>query len=551
MAKRLIMPVARVIHFSKKEIMLTLQNISYHHPDRELLFNNINLSVNRGQKLALLGNNGTGKSTLLKIIAGEMPRDAMLSGQRLVVEQPYYIPQIFGQFNHLTIAQALRVDEKLKALKKIFDGNATAQDFIHLIDDWTIEERCAEALNHWQLTGIDLMQKTGSLSGGQKTKVFLAGIFIHQPELILLDEPSNHLDKEGRQRLYEFIRTYSGAMIVVSHDRTLLNLLDTTCELKRNGLSVYGGNYDFYVRQKQIEHDALNRNISHKAKELRKAVEKERMVVERLQKTDIRGKNKKEKSGVSKMMMNSLRNKAESSTSKVKSVQAERTGEITKELKDLRSPLPDTDRMKFDFDDSGLHHGKILFSAAKINHSYTGPKLWKENLDIQIRSGERIALNGPNGSGKTTLIKIILGEIFPETGTVHRAENNAVYIDQDYSLIENDLTVFEQAQKFNSALLQDHEVKTRLNRFLFTQPDWDKSCRALSGGERMRLMICCLNINNKSPDIIILDEPTNNLDIQNIEILTAAINQYHGTLIVVSHDTRFLEEIGTKRIIEL
>jgi ATPase subunit of ABC transporter with duplicated ATPase domains len=144
-----------------------------------------------------------------------------------------------------------------------------------------------------------------------------------------------------------------------------------------------------------------------------------------------------------------------------------------------------------------------------------------------------------------------MGELKPKTGTFQKADSKIIYIDQDYSLIENEITVYEQAQKFNSSGLQEHDIKMKLNKFLFSQNDWNKPCAALSGGEKMRLMLCCLTINNQAPDIIILDEPTNNLDIQNIEILTTAINEYTGTLIVVSHDVHFLEEIKIEDFIEL
>ena len=207
------------------------------------------------------------------------------------------------------------------------------------------------------------------------------------------------------------------------------------------------------------------------------------------------------------------------------------------------------DKMKFGLDHSGLHKGKTLFTATDMNFSYDSQPLWTNDLNFQITSGERIVLKGLNGSGKTTLIKIILGSL--ETKTVYRADNKSVYIDQDYSLIDNNLKVYEQAQQFNTSALQEHEIKIRLTRFLFTKEDWNKPCSALSGGEKMRLMLCCLTINNQSPDIIVLDEPTNNLDIRNIEILTAAVNEYQGTLIVVSHDEHFLEQINVERIIEL
>jgi ATPase subunit of ABC transporter with duplicated ATPase domains len=526
--------------------MLILQNISYIHPDKDLLFHNINLTLHAHNKIALTGRNGIGKSTLLKIIARELKPS---NGQLKVEADPYYVPQIFGQYNHLTIAQALKIESKLNALQEILKGNVTEDNLSSLDDDWEIEERCNEALRHWKLTNLNLAQTMETLSGGQKTKVFLAGISIHQPELILLDEPSNHLDKQSRQLLYDFIVTTQSTLIAVSHDRKLLNLLNTVCELNKNEISVYGGNYDFYAGQKQMEKNALNHDIHGKEKALRKAKEKERETLERQQKLDARGKKKQEKAGVARIMMNTLRNNAENSTSKIKDAHTEKILGISQELQKLRSALPDMDKMKFGLDNSGLHKGKILFTATNMNFIYDTQPLWKNDLNFQIASGERIALRGLNGSGKTTLIKIILGKL--ETKTVYRADNRSVYIDQDYSLIDNKLKVYQQAQQFNTSALQEHEIKIRLTRFLFIKEYWDKTCCVLSGGEKMRLMLCCLTINNQSPDIIILDEPTNNLDIRNIEILTAAINEYQGTLIVVSHDDHFLEQINIERTIEL
>jgi len=527
--------------------MLILQNLGYTHSNKDVLFENLHLSIKRQDKAALIGNNGVGKSTLLQLIAGKLrPTEGMLKTQ----SEPYYVPQIFGQFNHLTIAQALQIEGKLNALKAITEGEVTEENLTLLNDDWDIEERCQSALQSWGLSDVDVQQKMETLSGGQKTKVFLAGIAIHQPELILLDEPSNHLDAAARQVLYELIQSSTATFIIVSHDRILLNLLDTVYELSKRGISTYGGNYDFYQEQKRIENQALNEDIYSKEKALRKAKEVERESIERQQKLDARGKKKQLKAGVPTIMMNTLRNNAEKSTSRIKDVHAEKVGSIAQELSDLRKEVPDIDKMKFGFDQSNLHRGKVLFTAKGLNHQYQAQTLWRQALDLQILSGERIALRGQNGSGKTTLIKILLGKLEPTQGTITRADLQALYIDQDYSLIDNSLSVYEQAQAFNSSALQEHDIKIRLSRFLF-KDQWDKPCSALSGGEKMRLMLCCLNISNQAPDLIVLDEPTNNLDIQNVEILTMAINDYQGTLIVVSHDQRFLEEIRVERMLEL
>ncbi len=172
-------------------------------------------------------------------------------------------------------------------------------------------------------------------------------------------------------------------------------------------------------------------------------------------------------------------------------------------------------------------------------------------MNLQVISGARLAVQGPNGSGKTTLINLILGKLRPAAGEIIRASFSAIYIDQDYSLINNELTVYQQAQACNSGAQQEHDIKTRLNRFLFTPEDWNKPCYALSGGEKMRLMLCMLTIGNQAPDVMVLDEPTNNLDLQNIAVLTNAINEYRGTLIVISHDQYFLQQLKVVEMIVL
>ncbi|MGN6648156.1 MAG: ATP-binding cassette domain-containing protein [Cytophaga sp.] len=398
---------------------------------------------------------------------------------------------------------------------------------------------------------MNLMQEMATLSGGQKTKVFLAGIAVHKPEFILMDEPSNHLDQQSREVLYEWIQTTASTLIVVSHDRMLLNLLHTTLELSAAGITFYGGNYDFYAEQKSIENNALQQDIKNKERTLRKAKEIERETMERQQKLDARGKKKQEKAGLPTISMKTFKNNAEKSTARTKDVHTEKIQSVAQELTQLRNELPDADKIKFSFDQSRLHTGKVLISASTVNMMYAGKALWKEPLTLEILSGTRTALKGNNGSGKTTLVKILLGQLLPHAGTVHKSSDRILYIDQEYSAMNQPRSVYEQAVLFNTSGLQEHELKIRLSRFLFHKDSWDKSCTVLSGGERMRLLLCCLTITANAPDMIILDEPTNNLDLQNIAILTAALNAYKGTLLVISHDAYFLQQIGVEEVIEL
>jgi len=528
--------------------MLTIHNLTYIHPNRELLFDDISLSIQKQEKIALIGNNGTGKSTLLKIMAGLITPS---QGHIITQSKPYYIPQHFGQYNEMTVAAALGIDHKLAALHRILDGVLSEPDWTILADDWTIEDRCRDALVRWDYPGLPLDTRMGLLSGGEKTRVFLAGIHIHQPEIVLLDEPTNHLDMAGRDHLYRLVESFNGTMAVVSHDRSLLELLNPTYELTRRGLNLYGGNYDFYHHQKQVDDQALFHHVNDARKALKKAQKKERETLERKQRQDVRGKSKQLKANTLPSLMKKLKNKAESSTAKLVNTHSEKISALTDQWIDLRKKLPDPRKMKMNFEDSSLHEGKILIRVQNLNFRYGIKPLWTDPLSFQITSGERISLMGLNGSGKTTLIRILLGDLQPTSGEIRRSELKSLYIDQDYSLIENSLSVYQQAQCYNSGALPEHEVKIRLHRYLFNQDFWEKPCRTLSGGERMRLMLCCLMISNHAPDFFVLDEPTNNLDIRHCEILTQAIKDYAGTLLVVSHDRRFLDEISIGRKLEL
>ncbi len=526
---------------------IVAQKITYIHPDNQVLFKGIDLTINKGQKVALVGNNGSGKSTFLRILARTLQAQ---EGEIIYPTPPYYVPQHFGQYDNLTVAQALRIDGKLEALRAITKGDVSLSNFNTLADDWTIEERSLAALHAWDLEHILLSQPMRTLSGGEKTKVFLSGIEIHQPSILLLDEPTNHLDRRSREKLYDFITSCRITLLVVSHDRTLLNLLSSIAELSVGGITLYGGNYDFYKEQKEQEQASMQEKLEAKEKELRRVRKTAREVAERKQKHESRGKKQSIQKGIPKIMMGALKENAEKSASKLKEVHEDKMENLANELKQMRSSLPNLQGMKLDFSASGLHEGKILVTAKEINFGYAeASDLWPSPMSFQIKSGERWLIQGDNGSGKTTLLKLITGRLSPRRGSLIRADFSSIYIDQEYSIVRNDRTVYEQAQAFNERHFQEHEIKTLLNRFLFPHDTWEKSCGKLSGGEKMRLAFCCLMISNQAPDLFILDEPTNNLDIQSIEIITSMVRAYRGTILLISHDAYFIRELGIHQII--
>lgn len=525
---------------------IVVNGLSYRHPDREELFSGISFSVTANNSTSLIGNNGTGKSTVLKIIAGQLRQ---YEGNISVEGTVYYIPQHFGQFNNMTVAETMGIDKKVCALNNILGGNGTDEDYEILNDEWN-EERSRTSLNSLGLEHISLQDSLNNLSGGKKTKVFLAGIEIYHPDNILMDEPTNHLDRTSRERLYKFIVETKKTILLVSHDRELLNLMDATLELTSNGVHRYGGNYDLYKEIKDTETEALIESIGEKEKKLRLARRTASEVMDRKQKQDLRGEKQKKREGVPRIMMKTLKDNAEKSYNNLADKHAEKIENTAAEIRKLRAKLAPGHDMKVKIEQSELHKGKVLFSAEDINFSYSGDNyLWKHPLSVKIFSGDRIQLCGDNGSGKTTLLKIIMNYLQPSCGIVQRTEFSHIYLDQEYSLIDPVLTVIEQVDKFNTTNIHDHIIKTELHRYLFPKESWEKKCSALSGGEKLRLTLCCMAVKDSTPDVFILDEPTNNLDIRSMEILTNSIKEYKGTILLISHDLNFAKEIGTNQII--
>ena len=527
---------------------IAASGISYRHTDCPFLFKNIDLFVPDGAKVSLIGPNGIGKSTLLKIIAGRL---APFSGNVSVSSHPYYIPQQPGS-GAISAAELLGAADRLNALRAICAGSVDPENFDTLGNDWDIGERCRAALDEWGLHNVTPDTPAGSLSGGERTRVMLAGLTLANPEIVLLDEPTNHLDSAAREKLYGWVRSTGAALLVVSHDITLLRMMEQTCELTASGIRLYGGGYDFYRERRDIEDNALESRIEAGQAALRKAVRQAREVRERQERRAAQGERDKASSGQARILINARGAQAQNSASRLMGRHAAIIGDARQKLSELRGQMDRRAAMKLDFDSSALHAGKRLIKAEAINFSYPGcPPLWREPFDVEIRSGDRVRISGGNGSGKTTLLKILTGEIKPDTGTVERAGFSSVCIDQDYRELDSPLSVLEMAQKHNVHNLAEHEIRIRLDRALFPPETWGKPCSALSGGERMRLMLCCMMISEQVPEMFILDEPTNNLDIASMEILLDTVNSYRGTLVLVSHDGHFAGGTGITSEIDL
>lgn len=521
-------------------------DLSYSFGNGNCLFKNINFTLS-AEKAGLVGPNGCGKSTLLKLITGElMP----VSGS---IEVSGSVTRFLQDQTHLadySVAEALGVYERLTALRSILAGTGTENDYLIIDNHWDIEDRIEEALALFGLKELDAERKFATLSGGEAGRLLLAACMLKQTDFILFDEPTNHLDLYARESFYKMIETYNKGMLIVSHDRQLLKRVDKIIELTDKGLKTYGGNYDFYIEQKQIEQNAIEQKITEAESSLKKQIKLSAAVISSKEKKNVFAKQNRENGGILKAVLNKRRGNAERTTAKLIDIHEKKINKINDNLNSYKN-LADKDySIKIDIDDAKLKN-KLLATAYEINYIYTGHYLWKQNLSFEIRTGERVLIMGRNGSGKTTLINIITQKLPPSGGVIKTNCGHIGIIDQRYEMLDSKLSLLDNMRMFAPSAMPEHELRIRLARFLFFGDDAHKTAGVLSGGEKSRLAMACLLASANLPDMIILDEPTNNLDLQSIMQMQEALNAYKGALIVISHDIDFIESVGITKTINL
>jgi ATPase subunit of ABC transporter with duplicated ATPase domains len=318
--------------------------------------------------------------------------------------------------------------------------------------------------------------------------------------------------------------------------------LNTILELTPDGITRYGGNYDFYRERKEVHLHALTMREHEQTKEVREARQKAREVAEQRQKREARGKAAGAGGSLPRIAAGLLQRRAEQRSARANAVHQDRVADLSDDLQRIRAEIirytPLTIRLK----DPDVHPGKVLIKATEISACAGRRWLWK-GLSFMLRAGERTRVSGRNGSGKTTFLRIMAGLDEPADGTVIRGALRIFYLDQEYKLIDPLKTVMEQAVAWNSCGLREHELKSMLHHAQLGTGTWGNLCGSLSGGERMKLALCCLSIQDKAPDLLILDEPTNDIDLESAGILTRSLQSFKGALLMVSHDEQFVSDL--------
>ena len=480
---------------------IILKNISYILPGGKKIFNNLSFSFNP-ERTGIVGKNGIGKSTLAQIIAEKI---LIQSGTVEVSGRLKYLPQILDDWFDLDIAEIFSIKNKYEALKRLENGKGDKDDLLIIDDDWGLAERLEIIKERLGISHITLNRKYASLSGGEKIRCLLASLLMDNPDFIILDEPTNHLDAEGRSIVYDFVQKWKKGMIVISHDKVLLRLMNTIAELSSVGFKSYGGNYDYYGQQKKLEDEAVQKEIRNVTVELKKSIEKKNSVIRRQQKSNISGERKAEKSNLPKIMAKQLKGSGEKTLKKLKDIHNEKIHETEKKLSEIKQKQRSNINIKFDITNREHYKQKNIVTAERINFRYDKKKnIWMKDLSFSIYGGERIELRGRNGSGKTTLLKMIRGEIQNSSGKLDIRTNKIGSLDQDISILKEELSILENINNVSGGKLHEHELRIRLGRFLFYKDDVFKKVRVLSGGERMRAGLACLLSPFDTPDLIIL-----------------------------------------------
>jgi ATPase subunit of ABC transporter with duplicated ATPase domains len=516
---------------------VTCTSLSFAWSDGTSVFEDLDAAFGPG-RTGLVGVNGSGKSTLLKLIAGQL---APADGTVRVAGEVGYLPQ------NVTLDTALRVDETLgiaarrAALHAIEAGDAAEEHFETLGDDWDVEERALATLGELGLGHIDLDRTIREVSGGESVLLRLVALLLGRPDVLLLDEPTNNLDLHARRRLYSAVASWPGVMIVVSHDRELLDLVDQIADLRSGEITWYGGNYSAYEEALTTEQDAAERMVRVAEADFRKQKRELSDAQVKLARRKKYGQKMFEQKREPKIVMGARRRSAQESAGKHRILHEERLAEARERLDEAVEAVRDDDEIRVDLPYTAVPPGRQVLTLLDLELAYGA----RVGGGLDLRGPERIALIGRNGAGKTTLLRTIAGELEPVSGEAV-THVPLRFLPQRLDVLDGELTVVENVARFAPGAT-NNRVRARLARFLFRGARADQKAATLSGGERFRAALAALMLAEPAPQLLMLDEPTNNLDMASVRQLTTALESYEGALIVASHDLPFLESIGITR----
>lgn len=554
---------------------VTLDRVTFSWPDGSVALDSVSGSFGSG-RTGLVGRNGTGKSTLLRLIAGSL---APTSGQILGNDEVAYLPQRLTLDTSRRVAELLGIAAALDAVRAITSGDVDPAHFDAVGDDWDIEARAEVSLAEAGLDPSFLDRTVGELSGGEAVLVAIAGIRLRRAPITLLDEPTNNLDREARARLADMVRTWKGTLIVVSHDIALLELMDDTAELYAGRLSVFGGPYSEWRAWLDAEQDAARQAERDAAQNLKKE-KRQRIEAETKLAHRARTARKAElEKRVPKIVAHGRKMAAQVSAGKLRVEVGAKEDAARQLLDEAGRRVRDDDSMSIELPDPGVSSTRRIATLGDEDRSWI------------VQGPERVALIGRNGVGKTTLLRRLVASAQPDAaadaegsaeaaasvvptaepeGALQEFRTDAAeasfrvanvlrveahterigYLSQRVDGLDDAASVVENIGAA-APQVPDKELRNRLARFLIRGGTMDRAVSALSGGERFRVALAKLLLAEPAPHLVVLDEPTNNLDLDTVDQLVEALRAFRGAVLVVSHDDVFLSRLEPDLTLEL
>ncbi|WP_055698727.1 MULTISPECIES: ABC-F family ATP-binding cassette domain-containing protein [Streptomyces] len=516
---------------------LTCTSLSFAWADGTGVFDGLQVAFGPG-RTGLIGTNGSGKSTLLKLVAGEL---TPTEGAVRVVGEVGYLPQNVTLDTGARVEDVLGITATRAALHAIEAGDVREEHFAAVGDDWDVEERARVTLDELGLGHIGLDRTTGEVSGGESVLLRLAALLLRRPDVLLLDEPTNNLDLYARRRLYAAVEAWSGVLVVVSHDRELLELVDQIADLHEGEVRWYGGNFSAYEAALATEQEAAERMVRVAESDLRRQKRDLADAQVKLARRKRYGQKIQDSGSLPKILVGARKRAAQESAGKHRIMHQEKLAEAKERLDDAVEAVRDDDEIRVDLPRTLVHPGRTVLTLSGLELRY-GARVKGE---FELRGPERIALIGRNGAGKTTLLRTISGELEAVSGEA-LTHVPTRFLPQRLDVLDDGLSVAENVAA-HAPDATNNRVRARLARFLFKGAKADQKAGTLSGGERFRAALAALLLAEPAPQLLMLDEPTNNLDMASVKQLSTALESYQGALIVASHDVPFLESIGITR----
>ncbi len=524
---------------STRSPTITLTDLSAAAPDGHTLFNNVDLSFGP-ERTGLVGRNGTGKTTLLELIAGSREPFAGSVQRRGTLG---YLRQWPDTPDDATVAQGMGLAHDLALFRRGMSGDATPDELDKI--DWSIEAEMEAALARLGLASLDPDRPFKELSGGEQTRARLAALLVAKPDFLLMDEPTNHLDREGRDFITDVVESFKGGILIVSHDRDLLERMDRIVEITTLGVTVWGGNYSFYRAEKARLTERVMSELASARREADRTARENEAARQRKEKRDAAGKKGRASAGQPKILLDAAKERAEGSAGGLGRLALRQQAEAEDRLASAKEAVERARKLDFHLSGNDLPTSKIVLSIEDLTGGPPQNPRVIDKLSLTVTGAERVALEGENGAGKTTLLRLIAGHLAPASGLI-RCPVRLAYLDQRAAILDFGASLIENFRRLNPGAT-DNAAHAALARFHFRNEGARLMPATLSGGERLRAALACAIGGEDPAGLLLLDEPVNHLDIESVEAVEDALNAYRGAFIAVSHDGEFLANIGVTR----